>query len=46
IPLPGLTSAIYRLSMGNSDLIGDGWTSSLEEVPIIMGNNGNIGSAP
>ncbi|GKB83277.1 hypothetical protein Tco_0950172 [Tanacetum coccineum] len=46
IPLPGLTSAIYRLSMGNSDLIGgDGWTSFLAEVPIIMGNNGNISSA-
>ncbi|GKB19050.1 hypothetical protein Tco_0852973, partial [Tanacetum coccineum] len=31
IPLPGLTFAIYRLLMGNSDLIGDGWTSSLAE---------------
>ncbi|GJY74033.1 hypothetical protein Tco_0478464 [Tanacetum coccineum] len=47
IPLPGLTFAIYRLLMGNSDLIGvDGWTSSLAEVPIIRGNNGNIGSSP
>ncbi|GJU37150.1 hypothetical protein Tco_1185504 [Tanacetum coccineum] len=47
ILLPGLTYAIYRLSMGNSDLIGgDGWASSLAEVPIIMSNNGNIGSAP
>ncbi|GJT06546.1 hypothetical protein Tco_0841008 [Tanacetum coccineum] len=47
IPLPGLTSAIYHMSMGNSDLMGgDGWTSSLAEVPIMMGNNGNSGSAP
>ncbi|GKE20455.1 hypothetical protein Tco_1431967, partial [Tanacetum coccineum] len=47
ISLPGLTSAIYHMSMGNSDLMGgDGWTSSLAEVPIMMGNNGNSGSAP
>nr|GEY95410.1 putative nucleotidyltransferase [Tanacetum cinerariifolium] len=53
IPLPGFTSTIYRLSMDNSDLIdGDGWTSSLAEVPIIMGawnwicyNENNINEA-
>ncbi|GJY23544.1 retrovirus-related pol polyprotein from transposon TNT 1-94 [Tanacetum coccineum] len=47
ILLPVLNSAIQSLLMGNSDLIGgDGWTSALTDVPIIMGNNGNNGSAP
>ncbi|GJR03836.1 FAR1-related sequence 5-like protein [Tanacetum coccineum] len=47
IPLPVLNSAIQSLLMGNSDSVGgDGWTSALTEVPIIMGNNGNNDSAP
>ncbi|GKA58510.1 hypothetical protein Tco_0757698 [Tanacetum coccineum] len=42
IPSPGLSSAIQSLPMGNSALIGgDGWTSALAEVPVIVGNNGN-----
>ncbi|GKB30240.1 pyrophosphate--fructose 6-phosphate 1-phosphotransferase subunit alpha [Tanacetum coccineum] len=33
--------------MGNSALLsGDGWMSIVAEVPVIMGNNGNITSAP
>nr|GEX05833.1 hypothetical protein [Tanacetum cinerariifolium] len=41
------SDVLISLLMGNSDSIGgDGWTSALTEVPIIMGNNGNNGSAP
>lgn len=47
IPSPGLSSAIQSLPMGNSGLIGgDGWTSALAEVPVIVGNNGNSTSSP
>ncbi|XP_010245093.1 PREDICTED: uncharacterized protein LOC104588732 isoform X2 [Nelumbo nucifera] len=38
---PGLSSAVQSLPMGSSALIGgDGWTSALAEVPMIIGNNG------
>ncbi|MQL89642.1 hypothetical protein Taro_022212 [Colocasia esculenta] len=38
---PGLSSAIQILPLGCSALIGgDGWTSALAEVPVIVGGNG------
>lgn len=37
---PGLTSAIQSLPIGNTVVIGgDGWTSALAEVPVIIGSN-------
>ncbi|XP_076960267.1 uncharacterized protein LOC143636586 [Bidens hawaiensis] len=37
-----VTSAIQSLPVGNSGVIGgDGWTSALAEVPVIVGSNGN-----
>ncbi|KAI3695141.1 hypothetical protein L1987_78129 [Smallanthus sonchifolius] len=40
--LPGLSSAIQSLPVVNSTVIGgDGWTSALAEVPVIISNNGN-----
>ncbi|XP_024967827.1 uncharacterized protein LOC112507462 [Cynara cardunculus var. scolymus] len=42
VPSPGLSSAIQSLPIGNSAVIGgDGWTSALAEVPVIVGSNGN-----
>ncbi|KAF5803379.1 hypothetical protein HanRHA438_Chr06g0279771 [Helianthus annuus] len=39
---PGLSSAIQSLPVGNSTMIGgEGWTSALAEVPVIVSNNGN-----
>nr|XP_043621136.1 uncharacterized protein LOC122592878 isoform X2 [Erigeron canadensis] len=39
---PGLSSAIQSLPTGSSAVIGgDGWTSALAEVPVIVGSNGN-----
>nr|XP_043620913.1 uncharacterized protein LOC122592690 isoform X2 [Erigeron canadensis] len=39
---PGLSSAIQSLPIGSSTVIGgDGWTSALAEVPVIVGSNGN-----
>ncbi|KAM0063950.1 hypothetical protein Hdeb2414_s0003g00096881 [Helianthus debilis subsp. tardiflorus] len=39
---PGLSSVIQSLPVGSSAVIGgDGWTSALAEVPVIVGNNGN-----
>lgn len=48
VPSPGLSSAIQSLPIGNSSVIGgDGWTSALAEVPVIVGTNGNgASSAP
>ncbi|KAL8223911.1 hypothetical protein R6Q57_019386 [Mikania cordata] len=42
VPSPGLSSAIQSLPIGNSGVIGgDGWTSALAEVPVIVGSNGS-----
>ncbi|XP_071697981.1 uncharacterized protein [Rutidosis leptorrhynchoides] len=42
VPSPGLSSAIQSLPIGSSGVIGgDGWTSALAEVPVIVGSNGN-----
>ncbi|KAI7747677.1 hypothetical protein M8C21_029015 [Ambrosia artemisiifolia] len=39
---PGLSSVIQSLPIGNSAVIGgDGWTSALAEVPVIVGSNAN-----
>ncbi|XP_076887539.1 uncharacterized protein LOC143537717 isoform X1 [Bidens hawaiensis] len=44
VPSPGL-SAIQSLPIGNTAVIGgDGWTSALAEVPVIVGSNGNNAS--
>ncbi|KAK1414651.1 hypothetical protein QVD17_30400 [Tagetes erecta] len=46
VPSPGLSSAIQSLPIGNSGVIGgDGWTSALAEVPVIVGSNGSNISA-
>ncbi|KAK9069558.1 hypothetical protein SSX86_011462 [Deinandra increscens subsp. villosa] len=38
----GLSSAIQSLPIGNSAVLGgDGWTSALAEVPVIVGSSGN-----
>ncbi|CAI9287136.1 unnamed protein product [Lactuca saligna] len=42
VPSPGLTTAIQSLPIGNAAVIGgDGWTSALAEVPVIVGSNGS-----
>lgn len=42
VPSPGLTTAFHTLPVGNSAVIGgDGWTSALAEVPVIVGSNGS-----
>ncbi|KAJ0836023.1 hypothetical protein HanRHA438_Chr16g0762111 [Helianthus annuus] len=42
VPSPGLSSAIQSLPVGNSGVIGgDGWTSALAEVPVIVSSNGS-----
>ncbi|KAI7730089.1 hypothetical protein M8C21_022057 [Ambrosia artemisiifolia] len=42
VPSPGLSSAIQSLPIGNSAVIGgDGWTSALAEVPVIVSSNGS-----
>ncbi|KAI7737727.1 hypothetical protein M8C21_029626 [Ambrosia artemisiifolia] len=42
VPSPGLSSAIQSLPIGSSAVIGgDGWTSALAEVPVIVGSNGS-----
>ncbi|KAI3774519.1 hypothetical protein L1987_49077 [Smallanthus sonchifolius] len=42
VPSPGLSSAIQSLPIGNSAVIGgDGWTSALAEVPVLVGSNGS-----
>lgn len=42
VPSPGLSTAIQSLPIGNSAVIGgDGWTSALAEVPVIVGSNGS-----
>ncbi|XP_076918647.1 uncharacterized protein LOC143579145 [Bidens hawaiensis] len=42
VPSPGLSTAIQSLPVGSSDGIGggDGWTSALAEVPVMVGPNG------
>lgn len=41
-PSSGLSSAIQSLPTGNSAVIGgDGWTSALAEVPVIVSSSGN-----
>lgn len=46
VPSPGLSTAIQNLPVGSSAVIGgDGWTSALAEVPVIVGSNGTIGSS-
>lgn len=43
---PGLTSAIQSLPIGSAVMIGgDGWTSALAEVPVIIGSNTTGGSS-
>ncbi|XP_071691582.1 uncharacterized protein [Rutidosis leptorrhynchoides] len=43
VPSPGLSSAIQSLPIGSSAVIGgDGWTSALAEVPVIVGSNGSV----
>ncbi|KAI3788965.1 hypothetical protein L2E82_01748 [Cichorium intybus] len=45
VPSPGLTTAIQSLPIGNAAVIGgDGWTSALAEVPVIVGTNGSMTS--
>ncbi|XP_071715935.1 uncharacterized protein [Rutidosis leptorrhynchoides] len=45
IPSPGLSSAIQSLPIGSTAVIGgDGWTSALAEVPVIVGSNGSNAS--
>ncbi|XP_057978097.1 uncharacterized protein LOC131164705 [Malania oleifera] len=40
VPSPSLSTAIKSLPMGSLAAIGgDGWTSALAEVPLIIGNN-------
>ncbi|KAF8404174.1 hypothetical protein HHK36_009054 [Tetracentron sinense] len=40
VPSPGLSAAVQSLVNGTSTVIGgDGWTSALAEVPIIVGGN-------
>ncbi|XAR49406.1 hypothetical protein NMG60_11032601 [Bertholletia excelsa] len=42
---PGLTTAIQSLPMSTSAVIGgDGWTSALAEVPVLVGNNTAAGT--
>ncbi|KAJ0879759.1 hypothetical protein HanRHA438_Chr10g0455231 [Helianthus annuus] len=42
VPSPGLSSAIQSLPIGSAAVIGgDGWTSALAEVPVIVGSNGS-----
>uniref|UniRef100_A0A5B7AA54 Mediator of RNA polymerase II transcription subunit 1 n=1 Tax=Davidia involucrata TaxID=16924 RepID=A0A5B7AA54_DAVIN len=42
---PGLSTAFQSLSIGTSAAIGgDGWTSALAEVPVIVGSTGTGGS--
>ncbi|KAI8026959.1 hypothetical protein LOK49_LG02G02896 [Camellia lanceoleosa] len=42
---PGLSTATQSLPMGTSGVIGgDGWTSALAEVPVLVGSNGTAGS--
>ncbi|KAI3752784.1 hypothetical protein L2E82_24821 [Cichorium intybus] len=46
VPSPGLSSAIQSLPIGNAAVIGgDGWTSALAEVPVIVGSNGGTTSS-
>lgn len=46
VPSPGLSTAIQSLPIGPSTVIGgDGWTSALAEVPVIVGSNGT-GTSP
>uniref|UniRef100_A0A5B7ABG0 Mediator of RNA polymerase II transcription subunit 1 n=1 Tax=Davidia involucrata TaxID=16924 RepID=A0A5B7ABG0_DAVIN len=45
VPSPGLSTAIQSLSIGTLPAIGgDGWTSALAEVPVIVGSAGTGGS--
>lgn len=37
---PGLSSAVQNLPLGSALIGGDGWTSALAEVPVIVGCNG------
>ncbi|KAF8411824.1 hypothetical protein HHK36_004383 [Tetracentron sinense] len=40
VPSPGLSTAVQSLPIGTSTVIGgDGWTSALAEVPMIIGIN-------
>ncbi|GMP39189.1 hypothetical protein CsSME_00010127 [Camellia sinensis var. sinensis] len=42
---PGLSTATQSLPIGTSGVIGgDGWTSALAEVPVLVGSNGTAGS--
>ncbi|GFY89321.1 hypothetical protein Acr_06g0012610 [Actinidia rufa] len=42
---PGLSTPIQSLPIGNSAVIrGNGWTSALAEVPVLVGSNGAAGS--
>ncbi|KAM7482228.1 hypothetical protein LguiB_006811 [Lonicera macranthoides] len=45
VPSPVLSSTIQSLPIGSSAVIGgDGWTSALAEVPVIVGSNGTSAS--
>lgn len=45
VPSPVLSSTIQNLPIGSSAVIGgDGWTSALAEVPVIVGCNGSSAS--
>ncbi|KAL4556075.1 hypothetical protein LXL04_038715 [Taraxacum kok-saghyz] len=47
VPSPGLSSAIQSLPIGNPAVIGgDGWTSALAEVPVIVATNGGVHVQP
>ncbi|KAF8377004.1 hypothetical protein HHK36_030376 [Tetracentron sinense] len=40
VPSPGLTTAVQSLPIGSSTVIGgDGWTSALAEMPVIIGSS-------
>ncbi|XP_057497223.1 uncharacterized protein LOC130781864 isoform X2 [Actinidia eriantha] len=45
VSYPGLSTASQRLLIGTSAAVGgDGWTSALAEVPVLVGSNGTSGS--
>ncbi|CAN6466967.1 unnamed protein product [Victoria cruziana] len=43
VPSPGLTTVAQGFPLGSASVIGgDGWTSALVEVPVIIGNNSSL----
>ncbi|XP_031497404.1 uncharacterized protein LOC116262305 [Nymphaea colorata] len=43
VPSPGLTTVAQGLPLGSASVIGgDGWTSALVEVPVIIGSNSSL----